>query len=124
MRHWDREGGSLERNDIHYLYLQELRRECHLGASCHHQNTPKGSTDHWLVIYWQNSYLEKMTLSDCHQGPQSRQVGARRVRGVDLNFKDEAVTQVLPSIVNIDNFIGSQLGQAEHFSLTRVCSEG
>ena len=61
------ETGRAGINGVDYLYLQELRRECHPGASCHHQNTPKGSTDHWLVIDWQNSDLEKMTLSHCHQ---------------------------------------------------------
>ena len=60
-----------------------------------------------------------MSLSDCYQWTQGSLVGA-----VDLNFKDEAVTQVLLSIVKIDNFVGSELGQAEHFSLFRVWSEG
>ena len=63
----DTETGRVGRNDIHYLYLQELRGECHLRASCHHQNTPKGATDNWFIIYWQNSDLEKMSLSDCYQ---------------------------------------------------------
>ena len=105
---------------MHYLsHLEEVTRERHLGPLRDHHHVAEVAAEDGRVIDREHADLEEVSLS---RGQERRQVSLQA--RIYLNLKHKTIPNRLLGIVNVDDLVWSQLGQAKHFPLFDVRPKG